>query len=91
MMELTVKLNDKTFDFSYKVGDTSQHNGSMPLCADSLEGFVELMRMCHRIWRKDLNERMNDFTAKAFLQENPEVIEHYLNSPRGKDFLKNKK
>ena len=73
-MKLSIEIKDSKFLYSFEVGKQTA-SGEMPMSADSLVLFSDVLRSCQRHQGYTQQAQTEEIIAKVYLKEHPELLE----------------
>jgi len=75
-MKLSVEIKDSKFLYSFEVGKNTG-NGEIPLSADNMILFSEILQACSRSWKHNNEQELNDIRCMAYIETHPEILKRY--------------
>lgn len=76
-MKITIEINAGKFEYGYEIGSSTQ-NGTMPLSADGLCCFTDILRMCVRDSSRGVDKFKEEVVAMAMLAKDPELVKKFV-------------
>jgi len=87
-MKISIEIKDEKFLYDYEISEHSTGHGDMPICADNLCWFTEILKSCHKQWIHKTDRDMQEMYGMAYVEKHPECIEKYIASGRYKPVKK---
>ena len=76
-MKLSVEVDNEMFGYSYEIG-SSKESGSMPMSADGLCIFVDILKLCAKNHIYKFERFKEEVVAMAMLEKDPELIKKFV-------------
>jgi hypothetical protein len=73
-MKLTLEIKDNKFSYDYEVGEYSKGHGDMPMTAENLTWFCNVLNNCHKQYLYKLETMDKEENALAYIEKHPEIL-----------------
>ena len=83
-MKIAVEIKDGKFTYDYSISEHSSGHGDMPIVAENLCWFTEILNNCHKQFMHKSKKDMDEMYGMAYIETHPECIEKYIASGRYK-------